>query len=248
MTMAPVDIPVDIQGILFDKDGTLLDYHATWMPLNFQAAREVAGGDTVLAERLLVASGYDPVTNTCLADSVIISGSNAELGACWAEVLGADALALTDRLSRLFEAGASKAAVAVAGLAETLQALTARGIALGVATNDSEEGALNSLAPFAVLEHFDFIAGYDSGHGAKPGPGMVLGFCAASGLDPAAVAVVGDSRHDLEMGRRAGAGLLIGVLTGAAAHDDLAPHAHHVLDSIAELEELLGNLAGELRT
>src|SRR3546814_8229553 len=60
-----------------------------------------------------------------------------------------------------------------------------------------------------------------------------------AGLDPAAVAVVGDSRHDLEMGRRAGCGLLVGVLTGTSSRDDLAPHAHHVIDSIAELEALL---------
>ena len=237
-----------IAGILFDKDGTLLDYHATWMPLNFRAAAEAAGGDAALAERLLVASGYDPASGSCLADSVIIAGSNQDLGACWAEILGSDPAALTERLCVIFEEGASEAAVAVAGLAETLAALAGRGLTLGIATNDSEEGALNSLSPFGVLDHFDFIAGFDSGHGAKPGPGMVQGFCRASGIDPAAVAVVGDSRHDMEMGRNAGAGLLVGVLTGAAAHEDLAPHAHHVLESIAELEELLRELSRQLRS
>ena len=234
-----------IEGILFDKDGTLLDYHATWMPLNLRAAQMVAGGDPVLAERLLVASGYDPASGTCLADSVIIAGSNEDLGACWAEIVGAEAGALTAQVSAIFEQGASEAAVAVAGLAETLQALAARDLALGIATNDSEEGALNSLGPFDVLDHFTFLAGYDSGHGAKPGPGMVQGFCEATGLDPAAVAVVGDSRHDMDMGRNAGAGLLVGVLTGAAAHHDLAPHAHHVLESIVELERLLGEVVGK---
>lgn len=236
-----------IAGILFDKDGTLLDYHATWMPLNFSAAAEVAGNDAALAERLLVAVGYDPASGSCLADSIIIAGSNRDIGVCWAEILGVDAGALTARVSAIFEQGASEAAVAVAGLAETLQALTSRGLVLGIATNDSEEGAMNSLAPFDVLDHFAYIAGYDSGHGAKPGPGMVEGFCRATGFDAAAVAVVGDSRHDMEMGRNAGAGLLVGVLTGAGGHDDLAPHAHHVLESITELEALLGALAGKLR-
>ncbi|NIA68911.1 HAD family hydrolase [Pelagibius litoralis] len=236
-----------IQGILFDKDGTLLDYHATWMPLNRRAALAAAGGDVVLAERLLVASGYDPVSDTCVADSVLVAGSNDDLGICWAEVVGGDAAELTDRLSRIFEAGSAETAVAVEGLGETLEALAAGGLTLGVATNDSEEGALNSLAPFGVLDRFDFIAGYDSGHGAKPGPGMVQGFCKAMGIAPAAVAVVGDSRHDMEMGRRAGAGLLVGVLTGSGGHDDLAPHSHHVLDSIAGLEALLGDVAGKRR-
>lgn len=238
---------MNIEGILFDKDGTLLDYHGTWMPLNRRAALAAAGNDPLLAERLLVASGYDPVSGTCLPDSVIIAGSNDDLGACWAEVIGGDAAELTQRLSQIFEAGSGETAVAVEGLAGTLESLIGQGLALGVATNDSEEGAHNSLAPFAVLDHFEFIAGYDSGHGAKPGPGMVQGFCRALGLDPAAVAVVGDSRHDMEMGRRGGAGLLVGVLTGSGGHDDLAPHAHHVLDSIVGLEALLGDLAGKRR-
>ena len=42
-----------ITGILFDKDGTLFDYHASWMPANRRAALEVAGGDAALGDELL---------------------------------------------------------------------------------------------------------------------------------------------------------------------------------------------------
>ena len=89
------------------------------------------------------------------------------------------------------------------------------------------------------LEQFDFIAGYDSGHGHKPGPGMLLAFAAATGLEPGEIVMIGDSVHDLGVGPAAGAALTIGVLTGPAAHEDLAPHADHVLDSIADLPALL---------
>lgn len=233
-----------ITGILFDKDGTLLDYDATWSPLNKQAALAAAGGDARAAERLLVATGYDPVSESHKPNSLLVSASNDVIAGSWAALLGADPAELTARITGIFEANSAATAVAVAGMEAVLASLKSRGLTLGVATNDSEDSARNSLGPFGVLDHLSFIAGFDSGHGAKPGPGMVAAFCAASGLAPAAVAVVGDSQHDMEMGRSAGAGLLVGVLTGTGGRDDLDAHAHHVLDSIAELEALLDELAG----
>ena len=55
---------------------------------------------------------------------------------------------------------------------------------------------------------------------------MVHAFSAAVAVPPAAIAVVGDTPHDLEMAHAAGAGLAIGVLTGASPRESLAPRAH----------------------
>jgi phosphoglycolate phosphatase len=56
-----------------------------------------------------------------------------------------------------------------------------------------------------------------------------------TGVAPAQAAVVGDAIADLEMGRSAGAGLVIGVLSGISPLEMLAPHADLVLRSVAEL-------------
>jgi phosphoglycolate phosphatase len=114
---------------------------------------------------------------------------------------------------------------------------------LGVATNDSEAPARLHLAAHGITECFDFIAGYDSGHGAKPGPGMCLAFAAACGLDPWRVAMVGDSRHDLQAGRAAGM-RTVAVLTGIAGAGDLAPLADMVLPDIGALPGWLDGLSG----
>ena len=111
-----------------------------------------------------------------------------------------------------------------------VSALKACGLAVGLATNDSESGAYRTLEPFDACDLFDFICGYDSGFGAKPKPGMVHAFCEAVGIEPGEVAMVGDSWHDMEMGRQAGVGLRIGVLTGTAEREDLIPDADIVLD------------------
>ena len=52
-----------IRGILFDKDGTIIDYWRTWVPINRQVALYAARGDQGLADRLLRLGGHDPETD-----------------------------------------------------------------------------------------------------------------------------------------------------------------------------------------
>jgi phosphoglycolate phosphatase len=119
-------------------------------------------------------------------------------------------------------------------LAPMLDGLRGMGLALGVATNDAEAPARAHLAAAGVAGRFDFIAGSDSGHGAKPAPGQLLAFADAAGLAPASVLMIGDSRHDLTAGRAAGMGT-VGVLTGPATARDLADLADAVLPDIGHL-------------
>ena len=128
--------------------------------------------------------------------------------------------------------------VEAAPLGPLLDRLLAAGLTLGVATNDSEAPARAHLARAGVLDRFAFVAGYDSGHGAKPGPGMLEAFCRTTGLAPRACAMIGDSLHDLESGRAAGMAT-VGVLTGLAGRADLAPLADVVLPDIGALPDWL---------
>ena len=224
-------------GVLFDKDGTLLDFNRTWLPIYRVAAAEFAGGDAALAESLLSGHGFDPASGRFAGGSLLAAGNNRQIAAAWAERCGrgaeVDALAL--RLNEIFREHGARAATPVGGLGATLAALQQAGLRLGVATADSEAGISNTLQAFDVLRYFDFLAGYDSGHGAKPDPGMVLAFCRALDLAPAQVVVVGDNRHDIEMGRSAGAGLCVGVLTGTSTRTELEALADLVLDDIRAL-------------
>jgi phosphoglycolate phosphatase len=104
---------------------------------------------------------------------------------------------------------------------------------------DSHAAAHAAIETFELVGLVDFACGYDSGHGHKPGPGMVHAFCQAIELPEKEVAVVGDTPHDMHMARAAGAGLAIGVLTGVSPREVLADHADRVIASISELEALL---------
>ena len=234
-----------IRGIIFDKDGTLLDFDATWRGFVEETLVEVFPHDIALRRRLGDLAGLDPVTGRFRPGSPVVAGSTAEVAALWAPHLpGRDAAELERELDDRAAAAVLRGPMAAAAdLPALLEGLRARGLALGVATHDSERAARNHMRMLGALEAVDFIAGYDSGHGLKPGPGMVQAFAGAVGIAVEEVAMIGDSLHDLGAGRSAGAGLVVGVLTGPAEEADLAPHADRVLRSIEQLPALLGELA-----
>lgn len=86
----------------------------------------------------------------------------------------------------------------------------------------------------------------DAGGRGRPYPDMVLEAFLRTGAAEGVhqIAVVGDTTYDMLSGVRAGAGLVVGVLTGAHGHEALrAAGAGHVLGSVAELPALIGDLA-----
>lgn len=232
---------MNYRGIVFDKDGTLLDFNKTWLPIYLHAALEFAGGDRQLADRLLSQHGFAAAQGRFIGGSLLAAGNNRQIAEAWAMQTGKtdQVEAISQRLNEIFQQLGCAHATAVDGLADTLAQLKQAGHKLGVATADSHQGIINTLQSFDVLQQFDFLAGYDSGHGVKPEAGMVLAFCAATGLAVDAVVVVGDNRHDIEMGRNAGAGLCVGVLTGTSTRDDLEDIADIVFDDISALPAII---------
>lgn len=225
-----------IRAILFDKDGTLVDFNATWVGIAKMLASEAAGGDEALARRLLVLSGWDEDRQCFRADSVFAAGTNADVVALWHPEL--DAEGRRERMIRfdaITAAGGAQKAIPLHGVREALANLHMAGYRLGVATNDSTGGAEQTLLALGIAQLFDAAFGYDAVANPKPAPDVVLAFADMTGLRPSQIAMVGDNRHDMETARAAGAGLAIAVLSGTGTRESLAPHADIVLSSVAEL-------------
>ena len=229
-----------IRGILFDKDGTLLDFEATWAPLYRRLSLDLADGDQERAQALLVAGGLDPASGRMQAGSVLGAGTTFDIVRLWfPELRDAEFRAMADRIDAAFHAHGATASVAVPRLVEILQGLSRQGYVLGVATNDATAAArvaIRGVGAEALLPH---VFGYDAVARPKPAADSVHAFAEAIDAAPEEIAVVGDNRHDLEMARNAGAGAAIGVLTGNSSAADLAPVADVVLPSIADLLEWL---------
>lgn len=221
-----------IRGLCFDKDGTLFDFAATWEAWAAAFLHRAAEGDRARAASLGAAIGFDLERGKYARDSIVIAGTADEVAQ--ALVPHFSTLGHADLLAMINEEAAAAPQQPAVPLRPLLEGLRGRGLALGVATNDSEGPARAHLAQAQVTALFDFIAGYDSGFGGKPAPGQLLGFAKQLGLAPSEVVMVGDSTHDLHAGAAAGM-RRIAVLTGTALREDLAPHADVVLRDIGEI-------------
>ncbi|PSC04688.1 HAD family hydrolase [Alsobacter soli] len=231
-----------LKGILFDKDGTLIDFDATWGPAAYEAMRAMAGADEGALARLAELNQYIVEERRFLRSSPLVAGSSKSYGHLWAQALGReDGPELHAEMDDLFRHWGLHWLAPIGEPLAVLQELAADGYRLGIATNDAEASALAQAERMGLSPHLDFVAGYDSGHGGKPEPGMVLAFAGAIGAAPSEVALVGDSTHDLHAARAAGA-VAIAVLSGPAPRDELQPFADHVVESIAQLPALLRGL------
>lgn len=228
-----------IAGILFDKDGTLVDFDATWGGAAHAVMHAMSAGDAGLVARLAEAMHFLPAERRFRPTSPMIAGSTADYADIWANILGrvSDA-AFAAEIDRRFGIETLAHLLPVGEPVVVFAALKARGLRLGIATNDAEASARGQCDKLGLSPYLDFVAGYDTGHGGKPEPGMILAFARLIGVSPARVALVGDSVHDLDAARAAGA-QAVAVLTGPACREVLEPHADHVIDGLGDLVGLL---------
>ncbi len=232
-----------IQGVLFDKDGTLIDVNGTWVPIYRQMLADLFGTDAEGAEALMEKAGYDQATGQFRSGSTLAAGTTRQLIEVWWP--GLDERGVAEKIRVLdhdYAPMVRQSLKPLMPLEPIFSELRAMGMKLGVATNDSHVSAKNHMTHIGVIAHFEDIIAADTVAVAKPSGDMVRRFAEVTGLPPSAIAMVGDNSHDMEEARNGGAGLAIAVLSGNAAHGDIAHLADYTIASVADLPQLLRGL------
>ncbi|MDD7970375.1 HAD family hydrolase [Roseinatronobacter alkalisoli] len=225
-----------ISALLFDKDGTLFDFSASWAGWVSSILDDLSEGNAQHADAMAESLHFDRQKHQFAPTSPVIAGTVDDA----ARLLGTHLphMPRPSLVAYLCETSAMAPMIPPVPLVPLLTGLQQRGLILGVATNDGEMPARAHLTRAGILHLFSHVLGYDSGFTPKPDPAMLLGYAGLAGVAPETVVMVGDSTHDLVAGRAAGM-TTIGVLTGLASADDLAPFADIVLPDIGHLPDIL---------
>lgn len=229
-----------IDLLIFDKDGTLIEFHLMWGAwVDALAARLEGTAALPLRAGLYRLLGVSPGTGLVHAHGLLAATPMSrirELVGGYVDEAGAGPVVAATAVDAAWHAPDPVAlAQPVTDLPALLGRLRARVGTFAVATSDDRHPTERTLAALGVAHEFAALACADDGLRTKPLPDPVLHLCAALGIPPDRTAVVGDSPADLLMGRAAGVARSIGVLTGVGDRATLEPLADLVLGSIEEL-------------
>lgn len=222
----------DYRAIIFDKDGTLFDYHRTWANWSRNFLLDLSGGDLPLARRLGDSVGFEFDFVAFREDSVMVSHTPHDIAERLLPLLPGATLSGIITLMSVMTAEVPQAEATP--LEPLLSELTSRGIMLGVVTNDCEMPTRRHLEDARISDAFQMVLASDSGYAPKPAPDMLTAFAETTGFDPKDVLMIGDSGHDMRAARAAGMDGLA-VLTGVHLRQQLEPLAVDVIPSIAAL-------------
>ncbi len=236
------------QAIIFDKDGTLIDFDAMWggwVVYLAEQLHEVSG--LHVHEPLCVAIGYDDANKKVLAHGKLAATPMAQLYQLTVEVMQSLGLS-AGQAKHVVELGwcIPDPVILAKQFTDTralFYQLHSQNIKIGIATTDDRAPTQAMIEAFDIEEYLSTMVCADDGIPAKPAPDMVLTICERMKIDPFKVMVVGDTTADLKMARAAGAGLVVGVLSGVSASNDLIHYADVLIESIDELHAYVEALA-----
>ena len=238
-----------IRGILFDKDGTLIDFKSVWIPMALELTGKLLSGYGLALEYKEALLGrIGMFTDGKLAPgSIYASGTMKEVAEALYIYMGQQEVHLPAFEYFVKSIGSEvdnymalhKSIIRPIGnVACTLGVLREKGLTLGVSTSDSEKNTRICLEETGLIKYFSYIGCPDGRKKPKPSGDILMEFSLRYGISPQEVAIVGDTPTDIAFARLNGAGLAIGVLSGAGDENSLSD-AHLVLHDVNRLTEFI---------
>jgi phosphoglycolate phosphatase-like HAD superfamily hydrolase len=233
----------EVDMVVFDKDGTLVDFDHLW-------GQKVRVAVSALAQELDLAAelsadlyaylGYDAGRNLTAGGGPLAVASMAKLNTIVAAVLYRNGVAweraesMVDRLFAppMLAIPGPESVRAQGDVHGTMLRLTQAGVKIGVVTSDNRAGTLAGLSILGVADLVTIVVCGDDDLPDKPAPEAMWHIAAHVGCSPQRIMMVGDTTSDMRFGRNAGVCCNIGIRPGAGDAVALARLADLVVNSV----------------
>jgi phosphoglycolate phosphatase len=241
-----------VQAILFDKDGTLLNFIYTWgnwsehllarfsqqlearklLPLNkdissIWGTRHAPEGTIIDYDR------NGPLAMGTVDELLtVLAWQGYQRGMSWAE---AKVVVQECRYYADEKLDESRAAQTLPDVIPFLEECRRCGVALAVVTADETAAAVKHLEWLGIQHYFSVCIGTDQVELGKPFPDMVELACRKLSLECSQVAVIGDTNGDMRMAKSAGAAVAIGIAKLDSSAEGQLAYADVVIHSYREL-------------
>ncbi|MDG3003538.1 HAD family hydrolase [Paludisphaera mucosa] len=201
---------MQLRGVLFDLDGTLLDTLEDIGRSANQALQE--GGfpsHPIASYRHFIGDGVAVLFRRALPPEA--AGDLQAVEGC------------VQAFGRLYDAGWRTATRLYPGIAELLDALRSRSIPAGVLSNKPDVFTRKCVEYYLAAWPFSVVLGQREGVARKPDPAGAFEAAESMGLAPSEILYLGDTSVDMMTARRAGM-LAVGAAWGFRPIEELRAH------------------------
>ena len=238
---------VEGELVIFDKDGTLVDFCYTWEKIARARIR-------ILAEKMRVSSfvtreisrsfGIDPDTGFIDPRGPLVQASQEDEAIIAASILYREGYPWDEArqiAEEVFQMAENRYPVEqltrpAPGVKMVIPKLKRAGLKIAVATIDSYKRTLEVLEIIGLKNFFDLIISKDDVKNPKPHPEMILTICNRLNIPPEKALIVGDTVNDMIMGKRARVALTVGILNGVNTPETFSGLADVIIKSLSQIE------------
>lgn len=227
-----------IKGILFDKDGTLIEFNSLWVESTYAMIHSIVkeySNDNFPEKTQEIASLIGLDGNDVKEDALIAGDTSEDIASVISNVLQIDKHSIHKKIDDFFYeevVNKSDHIKAVGDLVALFKKLKKHHFKIGIVTADNFDVTQFTLNKLGIHEYVDFMATADT-YKKKPNVEAMQAFCDQFNLQRNEVIHVGDTVVDMEFSKH---GLLgVGVLSGVSSGETLRKFTPYVVKTVENL-------------
>lgn len=231
-----------IKGIVFDKDGTLMEYKPFWLPIAKAVIYDLLNrhvGSPKLSNALLDSVGADEGIS-----GLMCCGTYTECAEKFNETLKSlgytDVCITRDEVEQAYEEHINMGEIVPIcdNIHQLMKDIKKRGIKIAVVTSDNSTMTKKCLESLGIYEFMDRLYTDDMRFPSKPDPYYMNRFCEEFGFSSNEVIMVGDTEVDMLFAKNSGA-LAVGVAKEPYNREVLLRYTDRVIHDISHIFEII---------